>query len=84
MLSPSIIVIRRLRSPTLRAVALAATASVGEVNAPSTKATGHESPTTAWATAATTMVVTSTSPTESSKTGRREKNRSIIAIEKFS
>ncbi len=51
------------------AVALAATASVGETIAPRTKATDHGSPTTLCAATAIVVVVTSTSPIASSKIG---------------
>ena len=53
------------------AVALAATASVGETTAPRTKATGNERPAMVWATTATTMVVTRTRPSDNCKIGRR-------------
>ena len=52
--------------------AVAATASVGETMAPSTKAASHDIPgTTAWATVATTPIVASTSPIERSEIDRR-------------
>src|SRR5207237_3477698 len=71
MLSASITVTMLRGSPRFFAVALAATASVGETNAPRTKATGHGSPMRPCATTATTVVVASTRPTESNKIGRR-------------
>ena len=52
--------------------AVAATASGGDTIAPSTNATGQLMPgTTAWATQATAVVVTTTRPTASSAIGRR-------------
>lgn len=53
------------------AIALAATASVGERTAPSTKAMGQGRPSRTWLTMATPAVVKSTRPMASSKIGRR-------------
>jgi len=76
-LSPSITVITRRGRPTRRPIAVAATASVGDTMAPSTKAAPHERPSTAaCATAATTSIVASTSPIESREIGRTFARRS--------
>ncbi len=62
----------RRGSCSVRAMAVAATASGGETTAPSTRASGQpiSFPTTRYATAPTTTVVKSTNPTESSAIGR--------------
>ena len=49
----------------------AASGSVGETTAPSANAAAMGSPMTAWATIATAVIVTSTSPTELSVIPRR-------------
>src|SRR5437588_1356170 len=56
MLSPSITVTMRRGRPNCCAVALAATASVGETTAPRTKATGQDKPAMVCATTAMAMV----------------------------
>ena len=49
--------------PTRDAIAVAATGSVGETTAPSTKAASHDMPsTTSWATTATPTIVKITRP----------------------
>ena len=59
---------RRRGSPTRSAIEVAAVGSVGDTIAPSTNAVGQSSPgIIACATAATTTVVASTSPTASSE-----------------
>src|ERR687898_2575323 len=68
-LSPSRIVTMRRGTPRRWATEVAAMASVGETMAPSTKAAPQGSPTTVWATEATTKVVISTSPTASGVIG---------------
>ena len=58
-------------------IAVAAIGSVGETTAPSTNAAAHgRSGTISWATTATTTIVSRTSPTESSPTGRTFARRS--------
>ena len=70
-LSPSTIDTSRRGTPKRRAIAVAAMGSVGETIAPSTNAELQERPSiAACATAATTTVVTITSPTESRPIGR--------------
>src|SRR5215216_43284 len=75
-LSPSRIVTIRRGTPRRSAMAVAATGSVGETMAPSTKATGHESPTAQCAIPATTSIVSTTRPTERSPMGRTLARRS--------
>ena len=59
-------------TPSRRAIAVAATGSVGPTIAPSANAAGHESPSiSACATHATTSTVAITSPIESNAIGRR-------------
>jgi len=70
------IVTTRRGAPSRAAMAVAATGSVGETIAPSTKATGHASPMTTCATSATLTIVASTSPTASNEIGRRFARRS--------
>jgi hypothetical protein len=58
-------------------MAVAASGSVGDTIAPSANAAAHGSPaTSAWATTATAVMVTSTSPTASSVIGRALAHRS--------
>ena len=69
--SPSRIDTSRRGSPSLPATAVAATGSGGATSAPSATAAAIGSPgTIAWATTATTAVVTNTSATASRKIGR--------------
>jgi hypothetical protein len=70
-LSPESTTTTRWGKPKRSAIAVAATASVAETIAPKTNAAPHGSPATQWATAATTTVVISTSPTASKRIGRR-------------
>ncbi len=65
--SPSTIVTIRPGTPSRRAIAVAATGSVGETMAPSTNAGAQSKPSAAWATHATPTIVASTSPTASSE-----------------
>ena len=66
------IVMSRRGTPSRRAIDPAATGSVGETIAPSTKAVAQLMPSiTAWATSATATVVATTSPTASRPIGRR-------------
>ena len=64
-----------------RAIDSGATASGGETMAPSTNATGHDSPSIQCAAAAATIVVNTTPPTASRVIGRRLKwnSRQLIA-----
>ncbi len=55
--------------PSRSSTAAADTGSVGPSTAPSTNAAAHGMPSTAFATAATAAIVTSTSPTASSEIG---------------
>ncbi len=81
--SPSTIVMTRRGAPTRRAIAVAATGSVGETIAPSTNAAAHDIPgITAWATTATTSIVASTNPTASRPIGRRFARRSRRLVKK--
>lgn len=67
----------RFGSPSLRAMAVAATASGGAITAPSTSATGGVSPgTTMYVTQPTASVAKSTYPTDSSAIGRALARRS--------
>ena len=70
-LSPRNTVLSVRRIFSCRVKAIAATASGGEMIAPSTNAGAHASPTTAWVIAATARIVTNTKPTPSSRMGRR-------------
>ena len=66
------------------AIAVAATGSVGETIAPSTKAAGHDMPSiTAWATSATASAVASTSPIASRLIGRMFWRRSRRPVKKL-
>ncbi len=68
--SPSTIETTRRPTPRRRAIVDAAIGSVGETIAPSVNAAAHGIPsTTECATTATTTIVTSTSPTESTAIG---------------
>jgi len=75
-LSPPTTVPTRSGTPRRRKIASAATGSVGERIAPSTKANGHDSPTTKWAAAATAKIVASARPTASSEIALRCARRS--------
>jgi hypothetical protein len=76
-LSPSTTVTIRRGTPSLRAMDVAASASVGATTAPSTNAAAHGRPgISAWATPATAKVVSTTSPTASSAIGRQALNSS--------
>ncbi len=69
--SPASTVTMRRGTPRRAVTAMAATASVEQTTAPSTKATAHERPITVCATTATPQVVNTTSPTASEVIGRR-------------
>ncbi len=71
----------RRGSCSLRAIDSGATASGGEMMAPSTKPTGHGSPSSQWVAAAAASVVNTTQPMASSEIGRRLKrnSRQLIA-----
>ena len=69
-LSPSIMLTSRRGAPSWRAIAVAATGSVGETMAPSAKATAQGRSMSSWPTTATAQVVTSTSPIEVSDSAR--------------
>ena len=73
---PPRMLMTRRGAPTLRAIAVAATGSVGETTAPRTNAGSHAMPVSQCAIAATPMVVNSTSPTASIVIGRRLRWRS--------
>jgi hypothetical protein len=61
-----------------RAIAVAASGSVGATIAPSVKAAAHDSPSiSAWATTATAHIVASTRPIASSEIGRTLRRRSL-------
>jgi hypothetical protein len=60
----------RRGAPSWRAIAVAATGSVGETIAPSAKATAHGKSMSTWPTTATTQVVSRTSPIEVSERAR--------------
>ena len=76
-LSPSTIETSLRGTPSRRAIAVAASGSVGDTIAPSTNAAGHVSPsTTACATTATPTVVATTRPTARSPIGRMFARRS--------
>ena len=76
-LSPSITVTIRRGTPRRRAIVVAASGSVGATIAPSANAIAHGSPSiTAWATTATTTIVTATSPIDSIEIARRFARRS--------
>ncbi len=63
-------------------ISAGATASVGDTIAPSTKATSQSSPISSWATIATPIIVTNTSPIESSAIGRAARRRSRSDVKK--
>ena len=63
-LSPSTRFTRRRGAPSWRAIAVAATGSVGETMAPSANATAQGRPMSSWPTTATAQVVASTNPIE--------------------
>ncbi len=70
--SPSRIVTIRRGSPIRRPIAVAATASGGATTAPIMKAAGQpRSGISSWTSTATPAVVNTTSPTDSSRIGRR-------------
>ena len=70
--SPSRIVTMRRGSPIRRPMAVAATASGGATTAPIANASGHpRSGSNRWTTTATPAAVNTTSPTDSSRIGRR-------------
>lgn len=76
-LSPSVIVTIRRGALRRRAIALAASGSVGETIAPRTKATAQGMPSIiVWATTATVTMVASTSPMASVEIVRRSRRRS--------
>src|ERR1041384_2051197 len=71
-LSPSRMVMMRLGTPSPWVAAVAATASGGEIIAPSTNDSGQPKPgMNAWAITATMVVVKSTQPIASNDMGRR-------------
>jgi len=80
-LSPSMIATSRRGTPSLEAMAVAATASVGATIAPITKHVGQERPEIpSWQAAATVTIVTSTRPMARNDSGRafRRSSRSDV------
>ncbi len=70
---------RRRGTPSRRAIAIAASGSVGERMAPSANAAAHGSPaTTVWAATATADIVTSTRPMALIAIGRALLRRSRV------
>ena len=69
-------------TPSRRAIAVAATGSVGETIAPSTNASAQPKPSASWATAPTASVVASTSPTASRETARMLRRSSRSGVKK--
>ncbi len=69
-LSPSTRFTRRRGAPSWRAIAVAATGSVGETMAPRANATAQGRPMSSWPTTATAQVVASTNPIEVSDNAR--------------
>ena len=80
--SPSTIVTIRPGTPSRRAIAVAATGSVGETIAPSTNASAQPKSSASWATTATTTIVASTSPIASSEIGRTLRRSSRSGVKK--
>ena len=79
--SPSRIVTIRRGSPIRRPIAVAATASGGATTAPIARAIGHETPgSSRCATSPTPNVVNATSPTDSSRIGRRLARKSTSEV----
>src|ERR1700733_6710844 len=74
--SPSIELTSRRGTSRLRMMIPADSGPVGETIAPRTNAGAQAMPTTSWATSATTVIVTSTSPTELSVIARRYRRMS--------
>ena len=79
--SPSRIVTTRRGRPIRRPIAVAATASGGATTAPIAKQAAHSiSGTSRWTTAPTPTVVKTTSPTDSSRIGRRLARKSTREV----